>query len=54
VTSPRENLTPNQIFFLIETRRLAESVDNLNSSLAIAAGGYSQKSAGHHRGRRGR
>jgi len=39
VTSPRENLTPkSNNFFLIETRRLAESVDILNSSLAQLTG----------------
>jgi len=29
---------PNQVIFLIETKRLAESVDGLNSSVAIVAG----------------
>jgi len=39
VTSPRENPHPNQpTFFFIETRRLAEAVDGLNSSVAIVAG----------------
>jgi len=42
VTSPRENLESNNVF-LIETRRLAESVDGLNCSLAIAAGGLLPK-----------
>jgi len=36
---PRRTLNPNQkMFFLIETRRLAASVEGLNSSLATAAG----------------
>jgi len=36
---PRRTPNPNQNnFFLIETRRLAASVEGLNSSLAIAAG----------------
>jgi len=38
VTSLRENPHPNKIIFLIETRRLGESVDGLNSSGAIVAG----------------
>jgi len=39
VASPRENPTPQtNKFFLIETRRLAESVDGLHSSVAIVAG----------------
>ena len=39
VTSPRENPPPkSNNFFLIETRILAESVDGLNSSVAIVAG----------------
>ena len=38
VTSPQENLPPKpKIFFLILTRRLFESVEGLNSSLALAA-----------------
>jgi len=37
VTSPRENSTPKSNNFLIETRRLIESVDSLNSSLAQSA-----------------
>jgi len=37
--SPRRTPYPNQnIFFLIEPRRLATSVEGLNNSLAIAAG----------------
>jgi len=34
----RRTPNPNQKNFLIETRRLAASVESLNSSLAIAAG----------------
>ena len=38
VTSPPENLLPKpKFFFSILTRRLAESVEGLNSSLALAA-----------------
>jgi len=35
---PGEPLTQIKNFFLIESRRLATSVEGLNSSLAIAAG----------------
>ena len=35
---PRRTSNPNQIIFLIETRRVAASVEGLNSSLAIATG----------------
>jgi len=39
VTSPREKPPPkSNNVFLIETRRLAESVDGLNSSVKIVAG----------------
>jgi len=39
VTSPSENPpTKSNNVFLIETRRLVESVDGLNSSVAIVAG----------------
>jgi len=34
----RKSLTQIKQLFLIETRRLAESVDGLNSSVAIVAG----------------
>jgi len=34
----RKPLTQINQFFLIETKRLAESVDGLNSSVAIVAG----------------
>jgi len=41
VTSPRENPKPkSNNFFLIVTTRLAECVDGLNSSLAIAVGEF--------------
>ena len=39
VTSPPENLHRKQkTFFFMSTRKLAESVEGLNSSLALAAG----------------
>ena len=39
VTSPHENSKPkSKKYFLIETRRLAASVEGLNTYLAIAAG----------------
>jgi len=38
VTSPRENPHPNQILFFIETKKLTESTDGLNSSVAVVAG----------------
>jgi len=38
VTSPHKNPKPKTEFFSVETRRLAESVDGLNTSLALAAG----------------
>jgi len=42
VTSPPENAKPKtkNFFFSISTRRLAESVKGLNSSLALAAGDF--------------
>ena len=43
--SPWEPQTQNKIFFSISTRRLAESVDGLNSSLALAAGDLWPKKA---------
>ena len=44
MTSPRENPKPtSHYYFLIETRRLAESVNTLNSSLATATGDSWQK-----------
>ena len=37
--SPQKTSNPKRkIFFLMSTRRLAESVEGLNSSLALAAG----------------
>jgi len=40
VTFPPENLKPKtkNVLFSMSTRRLAESVEGLNSSLALAAG----------------
>ena len=36
---PQENPKPKtEFFFLLETTRLAESIEGLNTSLAIAAG----------------
>jgi len=35
---PRETLTQIKLVFLIETRRIAESIDDLNSSLIVSAG----------------
>jgi len=42
VTSPPQNAKKEtkKIFFSISTRRLAESVEGLNSSLALAAGDF--------------
>jgi len=36
--SPSKRQTKNKFFFSMSTRRLAESVGGLNSSLALAAG----------------
>jgi len=36
--TPGEPLTPIKKFFLIEPRRLSESVEGLNAYLAVAAG----------------
>ena len=39
MTLPRENPPPeSNTFFKIETKKLTESVDGLNSSVAIVAG----------------
>jgi len=38
VTLPRENPYPNEILFLIETKILTESVDGLNSYVAMVTG----------------
>jgi len=38
VTSPQEHPKPQNENFLVETRSLAESVDGLNTSLALSAG----------------
>jgi len=55
--SHREPQTQNWkklLFFSTETKRLPESIEGLNSSLALAAGDLWPKSAGHRSGRRGR
>jgi len=56
VTFPPENLKPKtkNVFFSMSTRRLAESVQGLNSSLALAAGDLCKKRARQHIGVRGR
>jgi len=53
VTSRKRQTENKKTFFSISTKRLAESVKGLNSSLALPAGDFGQKKASQLRSLKG-